>query len=409
MKRFLLASTISAPILFGILASCASDSLPPSGSGTSGAGGASTTGGGPTTTTGSTGGATGVTTTGTGTTGAATTTAATTSTTSAGGSAGSTTSAGGSAGAGTAGSGGSTGGTDTGAGGSGGAKSDAGATGGTGGAGGSGGACDLDCLAGTQKSNYGFVWKDSWFITGCYVKDMADCYSLPATCPPAPAGGGFEDSGSVARETFPLGGTAGQTYVVTFTINGLSEAKVYTGGKWADPAIVATTPIAGMPTVSEGGTNANIFYIGGTAVPSTYNVMRIRVLSPTKTEVARYYMNAFPNATWESHRVFALSYTHSFEVPGGGFIEYNTEDSNCRAIDNCGPGTVPNDTCPAARYIPNEPMTLQLPATYGFIPTNAGQLTTNVRPLGTMNVVNQAAQPWHAQLNHFKVTSVVLK
>ena len=289
-----------------------------------------------------------------------------------------------------------------------GGASGAGGAGGTGGSGGSG-ACDLDCLAGTMKSNYGFVWKDSWFITGCYVKQQADCYSLPATCPPAPAGGGFEDSGSVARETFPLGGTMGMTYVVTFTINGLSEAKVYTGGKWADPAVVPATPMDPTPTVSEGGTNANLFYIGGTAVPSTYNVMRLRVLNAAKMEVGRYYMNAFPNATWESHRVFALSYTHSIEVPGGGFIEYNTEDSNCRAIDNCGPGTVPNDTCPAARYIPNEPMTLQLPATYGFVPTNSGQLTTNVRSLGTMNVVNGAAQPWHAQLNHFKITTVVQK
>ncbi len=40
--------------------------------------------------------------------------------------------------------------------------------------------------------------------------------------------------------------------------------------------------------------NNNTFYIGGTAVPSTYNVMRLRVLNAAKTEVGRYYMNAFP-------------------------------------------------------------------------------------------------------------------
>ena len=270
--------------------------------------------------------------------------------------------------------------------------------------------CDIDCLAGSMKSNFGMYWKDSWFITGCYQKQGADCWALPGTCPGTPAGGGFEDSGSVARETFPLGGMATMPptmYAVTFTLNGLTEAKVHQGGMFANPNMDVATPMAGNPTISEGGVNNNIFYIGGTAVSSTYNVMRLRVLNAAKTEVGRYYMNAFPaNGGWESHRVFAISYTHTIDVPGGGFIEYTTEDSNCRAIDNCGVGSAVTDgACNASRYIPNEPMTTPLPMTYGFMPGS----TTNVRTLASMNVVNGAVQPWHSQLNHFKITKVMQK
>jgi hypothetical protein len=299
-----------------------------------------------------------------------------------------------------------------GTGGAGGASGGAGGTAGGGGMGGAGGGgtCDVDCLAGTNKSNFGFYWKDSWFITGCYQKQGADCWALPGTCPGTPAGGGFEDSGSVARETFPLGGMVTMPptmYAVTFTLNGLTEAKVHQGGMFANPNMDVATPMAGNPTISEGGVNNNTFYIGGTAVPSTYNVMRLRVLNAAKTEVQRYYMNAFPaNGGWESHRVFAISYTHTIDVPGGGFIEYTTEDSNCRAIDNCGVGSAVTDgACNASRYIPNEPMNTPLPMTYGFTPGS----TTNVRTLASMNVVNGAVQPWHSQLNHFKITKVVQK
>jgi hypothetical protein len=287
-------------------------------------------------------------------------------------------------------------------------------SGGMGGMGGAGGAanCTVDTLAASMKSNYGFTWKDSWFITGCYQKQGADCFALPATCPGTPAGGGFEDSGSLARETFPLGCASATptTYAVTFTLNGLTEAKVHQGGMFANPMMDVATPMAGNPTISEGGVNNNTFYIGGTAVPSTYNVMRLRVLNPAKTEVARYYMNAFPaNGGWESHRVFAISYTHTIDVPGGGFIEYTTEDSNCRAIDNCGVGSAVTDgACNASRTIPNEP-NVPLPATYGYVPAANGQPTTTPRMLATMNVVNGAMQPWHSQLNHFTVTKVVAK
>jgi hypothetical protein len=328
MKRVLLATAVVIPLHFVINNGCVADET--------------TT---PTTAAGS-GGSTGQTTSTTSSNTTGPTGGASSTTVGVGGMGGEPAGSGGSAGSGgtTVGSGGMAGST----GGGGGASGGSGGMGGEAGAGmagaGGGGMCGVDCLAGAMKSNFGFYWKDSWFITGCYQKQGADCWALPNTCPGTPAGGGFEDSGSVARETFPLGGTMGTMYAVTFTLNGLTEAKVHQGGMFANPNMDVATPMAGNPTISEGGVNNNTFYIGGTAVPSTYNVMRLRVLNAAKTEVQRYYMNAFPaNGGWESHRVFAISYTHTIDVPGGGFIEYTTEDSNCRAIDNCGVGSAVTD------------------------------------------------------------------
>src|SRR5258708_39936407 len=102
--------------------------------------------------------------------------------------------------------------------------------------------------------------------------------------------------------------------------------------------------------MDEVGVANDTFYIGGAATISNYGVMRIRVLDPSKKEVSRYYMNAYPTTSGaESHRTFLLSYAHSIDVPGRGFIEYHLSYLACHMVDNCGPGIVSNDTCDAAR------------------------------------------------------------
>jgi hypothetical protein len=115
------------------------------------------------------------------------------------------------------------------------------------------------------------------------------------------------------------------------------------------------------------------------------------------TEVQHYYLNSWPQAfsDAESHRTFPISYTATFEVPGGAVLEYLIGDSNCRAINNCGPGDNGSD-CPNEREIPNEPG-LEIPDSYG------GQPTAN------QNVVNGTNGPWHAQMIHVTVTNVVEK
>jgi hypothetical protein len=322
-----------------------------------------------------------------------------TSTTGMGGSTSVTTGGGGGGSGGDTMTGGGAGGMGGGAGGMGGGAGGAG--GATGGAGGGGGGITIDGLAG-MKSNFTFTWKDSWFISPCFVKQAADCFTNDQNngeaCPPTP-GADYETSGHTTKETFPLGGVAGTHYLVSFKFNGISEAKYTQNGMYANPTIDLATPMAGTPTgFDEAATHNQTFYIGGTAVATTYNVLRLRVLNPDKTEFARYYMNAFPAAgNWESHRTLAMSYAHTIEVVGGGSIEYVASDSNCRAIDNCGVGLdVTNGACNASRAIPNEPM-LVLPMTY------------NNLPLAGQNRVNGANTTWHAQMSHFTITKVVAK
>jgi len=263
-----------------------------------------------------------------------------------------------------------------------------------------------------MKSNFGFFWKDSWFLTPCYQKQGADCFTnrTGTACPPNP--GQFEDAGAMTRETFRLGGEAGKRYLVTFKYNAVAEAKYHSGGMFADPAMDVATTVAGNPgTFNDTNTHNNTFYIGGTATVSTYNVYRMRVLDAAGmqiTPMGRYYFNAFPSGGgWESHRTFKISYSHTIEVVGGGSIELQSADSNCRAIDNCGDGQAVTDgACNMVRTLTQVsmgamPMTgvdmAPIPATHNNIATSM------------LNTITQSGSNWHAQMAHFVITKVVAK
>jgi hypothetical protein len=272
-----------------------------------------------------------------------------------------------------------------------------GATNGGGGMGGAGGAMGTDVI-GEGKSDYGYAWKDSWWISGCQVKAGHDCITIN-NCPNGGAAN-FEDRGAVEKETFPIGGTKGKTYTVTFQINGISEGKYYSGGT---PDL--TTVPAGINSM-----DLDTFQIGGTAVVSNYNVIKLTVFdgdpnaaASTAKEVDHYYFNSFPQASGaESHRTFHLSYSKSIDVPGGGYVQYLAEDSNCHAIDNCGDGDVSDTVCNAARGIPHEEAN-PLP------PTGIDPSTHKSVALATLNSVNGSQKPWHSQIIHLTITKTVAK
>lgn len=260
-----------------------------------------------------------------------------------------------------------------------------------------GGPCNsIDCVVGA-KNEFGFAWKDSFFLTPCHDPSGPLCNTIASSHPQTdPVEGcpnldapNFEDRGFAFKEMFSLGGEQGKTYAATIVVNGISEAKVYVGGK-RDAG--ETKPA--NPNDPKG---IDTFYVGGMAKPSHYNVVRMRILGADKvTEVGRYYLNSFPdNQGWEEQQTFVIGYTKTVDVPGGGFVEYLTQDSNCQDIDNCGPGPF-GSSCSAPRNVPNEP-DLQLPASFGGHPT------------ADLNVVTHAAQPWHSQIVHVRVTSVVAK
>jgi hypothetical protein len=255
-----------------------------------------------------------------------------------------------------------------------------------------------------MPSNYGFLLRDSWFLMGCGVKAGHDCVPFPIcqnlTAPDV------EDRGTIYNETFPIGGELGTTYLVSFRFNGIAEGKYYQGGRWARADTDLATAGGAEPVPDDNGVANDTFYIGGTVVPSNCNAMRIRVLDPNKKEIGRYYMNAYPSTSGaESHRTFLLSYAHTIEVIGGGFVEYHHQSAGCHALDNCGPGVISDTECPAPRNIPNEPNVV-LPAMYDML---AWPTQPHLVPLASLNAVTGGSQPWHAQISHITVTRVVAK
>ncbi|MEN9579932.1 MAG: hypothetical protein RJA70_2941 [Pseudomonadota bacterium] len=310
----------------------------------------------------------------------------------------------GSPGAGGANGGASGGSVQAGAGGAGGVA-EAGGAGGIGGAdggavaqggGGQAGACvSVDCIAGT-KNEFGFALKDSYFLTPCFDPSGVLCNTIASAQPRSNPVGGcpnqdapeFEDVGFAFKEMFSLGGEPGRTYGITIVVNGVTEGKVYEGGK----RDAGDTPPAD-PNLEAG---IDTFYVGGKAVPSHYNVVRMRILQADKTtEVARYYLNSFPDKSFEKQETFLIGYTKTIDVPGGGFVEYLTQDMNCQDINNCGAGPRKGKEC-IGRNVPNEP-NLVLPATFGG------------RPIAEINVMTQGMQPWHSQIIHVTVTDVVAR
>jgi hypothetical protein len=200
--------------------------------------------------------------------------------------------------------------------------------------------------------------------------------------------GAFEQQGLTQTQTFKLGGTSGSMYSMTFNVNGISEGKYYTGG----------TRDAGDGAVAnaDGDAGTDTFYRGGMAVAQEhYNIYKMTVKKPDGSELAHYYLNSFPGGgvgRYENHNTFALHYTKTIPVPGGGSVELFIGDSNCHAVDNCGPGEY-NGTCTKSRNIPSEP-NLVVPTKY---------MGKNVADI---NTITGAKQPYHAQLIHITVTAV---
>lgn len=240
---------------------------------------------------------------------------------------------------------------------------------------------------------------DSFILLPCYAQAAEDCLDVPPAtiCPNQDTTLPMEQQGFVTDEFFSVGGTVGKTYLMTLRVNGILEAKYYENGVRsagnADPANPDNP--AGNDTWYTGGDPVNV---------ENYNVYKITVRMPpaagampgTAAEVQHYYLNSFPQTAtpYEYHETFPVSFTHDIPVPGGGVIEYLTEDRNCRSVDNCGAG-FHAVACAgnSGRTVPNE-SSLVIPATY------MGQ------PVSSLNAITGASQPFHAQIAHLTVTAV---
>jgi hypothetical protein len=373
MKRNHLAY---AGLFFLGVASCSSGASMTPGSG--GNNGTAGTSGGTAGTSGSTAGTTGST---AGTTGSmAGTTGSMAGTT--GSTAGTNGTAGTSAGdAGTSGTAGTSGGT-TGTGGRGGTGtggSAAGGRGGTGTGGGSGGrggtgaggtgtggattVCNGDCTAFTNMDNALVKFPCMDMRTGY------DCSNIGCS------GGRVTNT-----TTWTIGGTTGTIYNLTVHVRGVVETQAYgyPGSGMRDAGNASIT------TCSSSTSTCDLFQRGGTVMASggvsyDYNNYQLSVTPAVASSTYNtYFLNAVitsenPHAsgTPTSHLTFAIDYTKTIPVTGGGMVSLSVFDSNCALVQNCGP-TANNNMCTAPRTVA---LTGAVPAVTNFTQPFSGNVT----------------------------------
>jgi hypothetical protein len=258
-------------------------------------------------------------------------------------------------------------------------------------AGGGAGPCEtVECVAGI-KNQYQDALTSAFMLFGCYASAGQDCITNPSgtACPNQNGNLPFEEQGISTTQKFEIGGVAGKTYALSITVNGIVEAKYYSGGTRAAGNADPPNPDA------ENGIDT--FYTGGIPVDfENYNVYKLVSKDAQGKELEHYYLNSFPqtNTPYENHRTFPIAFTHDVKVVGGGSVTLLAADRNCHAIDNCGPG-FRTTSCPQTdgRKVPNEP-NLMVPTSY---------VGTAV---ASMNLRGGATQPYHSQILHLVAHAV---
>jgi hypothetical protein len=149
--------------------------------------------------------------------------------------------------------------------------------------------------------------------------------------------------------TYPIKGTTGTIYSVTFNVRGIVEAYAYVGG----------TRAAGSASVSQRATNGGLFCAGGAQEPSgsgnDYNTYELDVSPAVAGEANVYYLNSVISSenphtsSATQHLTFDINYNATIKVTGGGTLTFKTYDSNCKQVQNCGP--TQGSQCQAPRTV----------------------------------------------------------
>ncbi len=250
-----------------------------------------------------------------------------------------TSGAGGSASGGSTGSGGTTGagGTNSGTGGGGGRASGSGGSNvaGSGGGGGRATGSGGSSMAGsTGQGGMGDIsivgGLDGALMTHDCAKASADGYDCPNIGP---------CSGNKVTWTkdFPIGGTSGQKYNMTFHVYGVVEPYNY---------VNATRDAGNNTSVTQ---SLDLFAHGGTPQPANgngydYNTYEVDVYPAGSGMMPdTYWLNSVDNAdnphvntNTTQHTTFPIDYVKTIPIYGGGKITFTTFDSNCVQVMNCG-------------------------------------------------------------------------
>jgi hypothetical protein len=138
-------------------------------------------------------------------------------------------------------------------------------------------------------------------------------------------------------KTFPIAGTSGQKYNMTFHVYGVVEPYNY---------VNATRDQGNNTSVTQ---SLDLFAKGGTLQPANgngydYNSYQVDVY-PAGTGMMpdTYYLNSVDNAdnphvntNTTQHTTFPIDYSKTIPIYGGGQITFTTFDSNCVQVMNCG-------------------------------------------------------------------------
>jgi hypothetical protein len=120
------------------------------------------------------------------------------------------------------------------------------------------------------------------------------------------------------------------TYELTIRVRGVMEAKNYT------TACMRRAGNGPMDAAVQGG---DFLCTGGATQSSSYNEYSLAVSAGQVTGQPTFFGLNARNGTPEEHESWALNYTMTMRVRGGGTIRYRLFDSNCRQITNCGADT----------------------------------------------------------------------
>jgi hypothetical protein len=244
------------------------------------------------------------------------------------------------------------------------------------------------------------AFDNAFMVTPCGTPTTEgfDCPNLPLganACPTAQWAGNTatEATGNSYSEVFTVsGGDPTKIYDVTVRVRGQVEGRVYINGTRA-----MTTVVDPSATVS------NLLYSGGKpgSTRVDYNVFQLVITSPAGQAVAGaptyYAFNAVDTTVEGQHHNYQIDETFTMKVKSGFTLTLTSHDSNCIAIQNCGPqgaayGFATAALCQAHAAAGPQPSVpgVTLPATF------RGQ-----------TLANGGAQPFQTQFVNFRVNSIV--
>jgi hypothetical protein len=164
-------------------------------------------------------------------------------------------------------------------------------------------------------------------------------------------------------------GSTTTVYNVTVHVRGIVEAQAYgypgSGMRDAGNASISTCA----------SSTCDLFQRGGTPMASggasyDYNNYELDVTPPVASSTYNtYFLNAVitsenphANGTPTQHLTFAIDYTKTIPVMGGGTLTLKVFDSNCALVQNCGPTS--GNTCAAPRTVSLAGSTPMAPSTF---------------------------------------------